>query len=216
MLHIQRKWLDERKWGGGGRTNTIIQKFLPTQYYLWKRMSRNLLPLIKCHYGVPVGSQSDSFLLCHDGNSFLLSFLLFLYVFDSQKILRWYGSNPQTFFFLNGCTHGIWKFLGQGLNMKHNCSLCHGCGNTGSLTCCDGDQTFSDPSSSRDNVGSLICGTTVGTPKPTNFFPYRHTGKLGVKLELRLPAYTTAHSHGNTRPEPNLQPTSQPAATLDP
>ena len=29
-------------------------------------------------------------------------------------------TNPQLFFF-NGCTHGIWKFLGQGLHPSHSC-----------------------------------------------------------------------------------------------
>ena len=29
------------------------------------------------------------------------------------------------FFSLFLCTPGIWKFLGQGSNLSHNCSLCH-------------------------------------------------------------------------------------------
>ena len=33
-----------------------------------------------------------------------------------------------------GCTHGIWKFLGQGLNLSHSCYLHHSCGNARSLT----------------------------------------------------------------------------------
>ena len=35
-----------------------------------------------------------------------------------------------------GCTHGIWKFLGQGSNPGCSCDLCHSCGNAISLTCC--------------------------------------------------------------------------------
>ena len=38
------------------------------------------------------------------------------------------------FFFF--CTHGIWKFLGQGSNLRHSCNLCYSCSNAGSLTHC--------------------------------------------------------------------------------
>ena len=34
------------------------------------------------------------------------------------------------------CTHGIWKFPGQGSNPNCICHLCHSCGNTKSLTHC--------------------------------------------------------------------------------
>ena len=34
----------------------------------------------------------------------------------------------------SSCTHGIWKFLGQGLNPSRSCNLRHGCGNASSLT----------------------------------------------------------------------------------
>ena len=33
-----------------------------------------------------------------------------------------------------GCTHGIWKFPGQGLNLSHSCNLWHSSGNAGPLT----------------------------------------------------------------------------------
>ena len=36
--------------------------------------------------------------------------------------------------------------------------------------------------------------------------------RLGVKLELQLPAYTTATDHSNTRSEPHLQTIPQLAA----
>ena len=43
-----------------------------------------------------------------------------------------------TFFFFFSCIRGIWKFLGQGLNLSFSCDLhCSG-GNTGSLTHCSG------------------------------------------------------------------------------
>ena len=40
------------------------------------------------------------------------------------------------FFFLSffGCTRGIWKFPGQGVNPNHSYDQCHGCGIAGSLT----------------------------------------------------------------------------------
>ena len=31
--------------------------------------------------------------------------------------------------FLFCCIHGVWKFLGQGLNLSHNCNLSHSWGN---------------------------------------------------------------------------------------
>ena len=37
----------------------------------------------------------------------------------------------QYFFFLNGLTHGVWKFPGQGLNPSHICDFRCPCGNTG-------------------------------------------------------------------------------------
>ena len=41
--------------------------------------------------------------------------------------------------------------------------------------------------------------------------------RLGVRLELRLPAYASSHhSQSNARSEPRLQPTPQLAATPDP
>ena len=36
-------------------------------------------------------------------------------------------------FYFFGCTHGIWKFLGQGWNLSHRCALCHSCNHAGSL-----------------------------------------------------------------------------------
>ena len=45
-------------------------------------------------------------------------------------------------FFFFGLTCGIWKFLGQRLNLSHICGLCHSCGNARALTCFTGwDQT---------------------------------------------------------------------------
>ena len=41
-------------------------------------------------------------------------------------------------FFLNDCTHSIWKFSGQRLNPSHSCDLHHSCSNAGPLTHCAG------------------------------------------------------------------------------
>ena len=35
--------------------------------------------------------------------------------------------------FFNGCTCGIWKFLGQGLNPSHSCNPCRWCGSAESF-----------------------------------------------------------------------------------
>ena len=47
------------------------------------------------------------------------------------------------FFFLNGHTHGTWKFLGQELNLNQSCDLRHSCGNAKSFNSLHqaGDQT---------------------------------------------------------------------------
>lgn len=37
------------------------------------------------------------------------------------------------FFFFNGHTRGIWKFLDQGFNLSHRCDLHRSCSNTGSF-----------------------------------------------------------------------------------
>ena len=44
-------------------------------------------------------------------------------------------------FFFNGHTHGVWKFLGQGLNPSHSCELGHSCGDDGSFNLLAGDRT---------------------------------------------------------------------------
>ena len=40
------------------------------------------------------------------------------------------------FFFFLDCICGVWKFLGQMLNLCCSCSLHHSCGNARSLPCC--------------------------------------------------------------------------------
>ena len=48
-------------------------------------------------------------------------------------------------YFVNGCTCGICKFPGQGLNLSCSCDPHHSCSNIGSLTCCAGLQMESLP-----------------------------------------------------------------------
>ena len=43
-----------------------------------------------------------------------------------------------TFFFFFGCSHGIWKFLGQGSNLSYSCDPHHSCCNARPLTHCAG------------------------------------------------------------------------------
>ena len=47
-----------------------------------------------------------------------------------------YKHSMEFLFVFYGRTHGIWKFLDQGLNPSHSCDLCHSCGDAGSLTHC--------------------------------------------------------------------------------
>ena len=72
------------------------------------------------------------------------------------------------FFFFNFfChTHGIWKFLGQGLNLSPSCDLCHSCSNTGSFNtlCQDRYQTHTSSVTPATVVGFLIHCATAETP----------------------------------------------------
>ena len=72
------------------------------------------------------------------------------------------------FFFLNGCTHGIWKFPGQGLNPSHSFDLCHNCGNAVSPNpgCQAGSQTYTSAVIWAAAVRFLTQSASVGTPTP--------------------------------------------------
>ena len=61
------------------------------------------------------------------------------------------------FFFLNGHTWSIWKFLGQGFKLNLNCDLCHTCDNARSLThwAPPRDQTWASAVSQVTTVRSL-------------------------------------------------------------
>ena len=61
------------------------------------------------------------------------------------------------------CTHGIWKFLGQGWNLSQSCDLCHNCSNTRSLMHCTGPGI--KPAPPERHAGSLTYCATEGTPR---------------------------------------------------
>ena len=67
--------------------------------------------------------------------------------------------------YFHGCTHDIWKFSGQGLNLNHGSNLWCSCGNTGSLNprCQVGDWTPTSRVTQATAVGFLTHCTTVGT-----------------------------------------------------
>ena len=52
---------------------------------------------------------------------------MLLYSFSFCLLVGWFG-----------CTHGVCKFPGQGLNLSCSWDLCHSCGNARSLTHCAG------------------------------------------------------------------------------
>ena len=83
----------------------------------------------KAKFCTPVSPKSKIFykrFLCIFPPDFLLNFGL-------MQIFFFFFSFS---FFFNGCTHGVWKFLGQRLNLSCCCNLCCSCGNTRSLTHC--------------------------------------------------------------------------------
>ena len=55
---------------------------------------------------------------------------------QSKSLFPIFFSFLTSFFFFSGHTRGMCRFLGQGQNWCHSCSLCHRCGNTGSVTRC--------------------------------------------------------------------------------
>ena len=75
-------------------------------------------------------------------------------------------NGPFYFYFFNGYTHSIWRFLGQGLNPSCSHNLCHGSTNTGSFNplCQAGDQTRASTGTRAPVVGFLTHCATTETP----------------------------------------------------
>ena len=74
---------------------------------------------------------------------------------------KWDLTYTSSFYY--GCTHSIWKFLGQGLNRSHSYDLCCSCGHMlDPLTHCASVVTHAGA------VRFLTHCTTVGTPTYTS------------------------------------------------
>ena len=76
------------------------------------------------------------------------------------------------FHFFYGCTHSIWKFLGQGLNPSPNCNLHCCCGNTGSCNPLHwaGNWTHTSTVTWASAVGFLTHCTATGIPSFILFY----------------------------------------------
>lgn len=113
--------------------------------------------------------------MCTD-NLWDTDFISFRYV-PRCGIAGSYGSSVFNFliyyYFFNDCTHVIWQFLGQGLNLSLSCNLCWSCGNTGFLKplCWAGDWNCAFAVTQTISVGFIV---TLGTPI-FNFLPNLHT-----------------------------------------
>ena len=72
-------------------------------------------------------------------------------------------------FFLNVCTHSIWKFLGHGLNPSNSWDLCCSCSNIRSFNPLHQgrDWTHAPAVTEAAAVWFLTHCTTAGTPKPS-------------------------------------------------
>ena len=68
----------------------------------------------------------------HHSSGFVLSQRAMLQNIHSFKLLRF--KILFIYFYFFGCTHGMWKFWGQGLNLPHNSGSSHSSDNSGSLT----------------------------------------------------------------------------------
>ena len=96
------------------------------------------------------------------------------------------------FLFFNGCPHGIWKFLGQGLNLSLSCDLYCGCNNTGSFNPLHliGDLKPTSTATRDAAFGSSTPWAVARTPPhlnirpelPCSKFPTHHSNALHVPL----------------------------------
>ena len=85
-----------------------------------------------------------------------------------KNILTWFLSVILLLFFFYGPTQGIWKFLGQGLNVSYSCLLHYSCSNVKSfnLLCGARDQTHTSKATQAVSVGFLMNWAMVGSPTP--------------------------------------------------
>ena len=99
------------------------------------------------------------------------------YVFEEKELYLKLWKHLRSYYFFC-CPPGIWKFLGQRLNLSCSCDLCHSCGNTRSFNslCQAWDQIHISAATRahcRENTGSLTHCATVGTPGIYYFYLYR-------------------------------------------
>ena len=86
-----------------------------------------------------------------------------------QRIASWgilaklFKLNLFFLLFFFGSPFGIWKFLGQGLNLSQSCNLCYSCGKARSLT--HGTRLGIKQASPQKWAWSITHCPTVGTPK---------------------------------------------------
>ena len=140
----------------------------------------------------------------------------------------------------HGHTQGIWKFLGQGLNLSHSSDLPHSCSNAGSFKPLLG-RVLNPPGNEPAPLqwpelqqldylltteprrelpaasGLLTYCTIVGTPlslflkaTPVAYLSSWARGQTGA------PAASLHHSYSNAGSKLHLQPTPQLIATPDP
>ena len=57
------------------------------------------------------------------------------YIVYTMQNLFSHKKERNAFFSFFGCSQGMWKFPGQGLNPHHSSDLSHSSGNIGSLVC---------------------------------------------------------------------------------
>ena len=114
-----------------------------------------------------------------------------------------------------GCTHSIWNFLSQGLNLSQSCNLCHSC-----------TRSFNPLCQWRLKTAPLQWPEPLELDSffffffsPFLFRPHLQHMEIprpGVKWELQLPAYITATAIGNPNRVCDLHHSSGQCQILNP
>ena len=100
---------------------------------------------------------------CHHHQSYLECYYQSLHLSADSSNWSIFQCQLSSLYFY-GCTCGIWKFLGQGLNPSHSCDLSHSCGNIRSfLIHCTGYGPLASSVTQAAPVGFLSHCVTAGT-----------------------------------------------------